>query len=276
MSLSAEDRASFVGLLPKLGPEADASSVLRWAVERREALLSELGEVPGADRVRVGVLRLLPALVPDEASRAPLLASVDEALTAFDDDPLDGVGALRRHPAWVGLCAVELAVLRGAPASTGYARAVRLAARGFARTSPEMARGEGELLWALAEAAGDVGWDDHVDGLLAAAAGAAFDDAENLGRLRLVQVLRALDADAPQVDAALDVLLASAPLDAQTHAHALWIGALRDREAGRIGRALERLEAADALLDDEEDEEARTRIGSLIAALRGGGGCAEA
>lgn len=271
MSLSSEERAEFLGMLPSLGTGQDGRAVVAWARAHQDALLDELAETPGMDQVRAGALRLLSILVPNADERAPWLDGAEAAVAAFLADAVDGADLLRRHPAWTGLCVLELAGLRTGVAGNGLARAAEVAAAGFARTNSGAHVAPGEVLWALAEVAGDVGWDDHVDMLLSAAAAGPFDDAENLGRVRLLQVFRLLGADEAAAAPAVEALLASSPLDAQTRIQALWIGAQIDREAHRVARSIARLEEALTLIDPEDDHDAELRIRSLLSAMRGDG-----
>ncbi len=269
MSLSSEERAEFLGLLPSLGAGQDGRAAVAWARAHRDALLDELAETPGMDQVRAGALRLLSVLVPDSAERGPWLDAADAAISSFMADALDGADLLRRHPAWVGLCVLELAGLRTGVTGNGLARAAEVSAAGFARTATGAHISPGEVLWALAEVAGDVGWDDHVDMLLAASAAGPFDDEENLGRVRLLQIFRLLGADEAAAGPAVESLLALSALDARTRIQALWIAAQIDREAGRVGRSIARLEEALTLVDPEDDDDAEARIRSLLTAIRG-------
>lgn len=269
MSLSSEKRAEFLALLPALGAGQDGRAAVAWARAHQDELLDEIGELPGMDQVRAGALRLVPVLLPDAADRSAVLDAADAAVSAFMADAIDGADLLRRHPAWVGLCVIELAGLRTGVAANGLARAAEVAAAGFARTATGAQIAPGEVLWALAEVAGDVGWDDHVDMLLGSAAQARFDDEENLGKVRLLQLFRLLGADEAAAAPAVEALIASDPLDARTRVQALWIGAQIDRESGRLVRALARLEEAAELVDPEDDDDALHRIRSLIRAIRG-------
>lgn len=262
--LTPEERAAWLALLPRLAPGEDASEALRFVRAHQEACLAELGAEPGFDQVRAGLLRILPALVPESEARQPLLDAADAALAAFPAFDLHGAGALRRHPAWVALAAIELEALRGVEGA--FDRAVALAASGFERVSPHDPHGVGELLWAIAEVAAEVGWSDRVDPLLEAAATSGFVEIENLGRVRLLQLLRLLDVDDPGASAAVDALISLVPLDPATRAHALWIGAHLDRQAGRLARAVERLETALDEVDLDEEPEVGARIRAALRA----------
>lgn len=264
--LDPDERASWLKLLPTLAPGADARPAIAFFEGAREACLAELGAVPGHDGVRAGLVRLLPAVVADADARRGWLDAAERGARSLLDGELEGVEAARRHPAWAGLCLIEVATQRGE--GSGLDAALSLARSAFARTASDLPRGDGEILWALAEVAADVGWTDHVDPLLEAAARSRFADAENLGRVVLLQVMRAL-SEGLDAGPGVDALLALPELDDRTHAHALWIGAHLDREAGRIERALERLEAALGVVDAEEEPEVAERIRSAIAAWGG-------
>ncbi|MCB9665596.1 MAG: hypothetical protein H6732_15910 [Alphaproteobacteria bacterium] len=266
MSLTVDERSALLELIPTLAPGGDAAEAVTFFRAHEAGCLDELGAVPGFDQVRAGVLRLLPAVLPDADLRAPHLLAVDEALKAYVPAQLDRTDALRRHPAWVALCALELAGQRGEAAADGRARAVRLAAAGFERVSPGEPRGDGEVLWAVAEVAAEAGWDDHTEPLLEAAARAPFADPDNLGRVRLVQVLRLLAVDESAAPGVVDGLLAGPALDPQTRTHLLWIGAHLDREAGRLDRAIARLEEAKGLVDEADEPEIAARIASALVA----------
>ena len=271
--LEPEERAAWIGLLERLAPGADAAPALAFVNAHREACEAELAAVPGHDQVRAGLVRVWPAVDPEGAGAA--LAGVGLALAAFAEDPLVGPAALRRHPAWAALVRVELAGSLGEVVDDAVLReAAAIAASGFARLSADDARAEGEVLWAIAEVAADVGWTDRSDALLAAAARAPFEDAENLARVRLLQVLRLLATEASLAPAAVDGLLALPAADARTRAHALWIGAHLDRESGRMARAVERLgEALELVEDDEEAPEVAARVRGALRAWGGHADC---
>lgn len=268
--LEPEERAGWIALLEGLAPGADAGPALAFVRTHRAACEAELAAVPGHDQVRAGLVRAWGAVDPGGVAAA--LAGVDAALAAFADDPLAGAQALRRHPAWAALVRLELAAARGEALDDAVlAEAASIASSGFAKVSPDDARAAGEVLWAIAEVAADVGWTDRVDLLLEAAARAPFDDAENLGRVRLLQLLRLLADDEARAPAAVDALLALAPVDPRTRVHALWIGAHLDRDGGRLARAMARLEEALALAEDDEDEDPAVAE-RIRGALRAWGG----
>ncbi|MCB9681458.1 MAG: hypothetical protein H6733_08295 [Alphaproteobacteria bacterium] len=270
MTLTPDDRATFLDLLPGLAPGADAAGVLAFFRAHEAACLDELGSVPGFDQVRAGVLRILPAAVPAPEARAAWLDRARVALDAFEPASLTRAEALRRHPAWVAVCLLELAAQTGQPVDEAVARAEAVAAAGFASTAPDQPRGSGEVLWAIAEAAEEQGWVDHVDGLLERAARATFTDPENLGRVRLVQVLRLLSDEQPQAAAATEALLTLPHLDTRTRVHALWIGALLDQQVDRMGRAVDRLHEALDLVDADEDPDVAQRLRATLHTLGAG------
>lgn len=262
MTLPGELRTEFLSEITALAPGADASGWVARFQANREGCEAELGAVPGVDQLRAALVRVLPAVEPDEAVRLPLLQAAAAALESFEADKLTPADALRRHPAWVALCWRELAEQGVGDAETGL-EAARAA---FAAVSPTEPRGRGELLWAVAEAAADAGWTDHMDALLTEAATATFADPENAGRVRLLVVLRTLEGDESAAAPLVDALLTDEHLDPQTHVHALWIGAHLDREAGDVARAVQRLEEALPFLQDDEDADVRARIEGALTA----------
>lgn len=271
VTLTPEQRAAFLSLMPGLGPGADASEIRGFFLDHREACLAELGAVPGHDQVRAGVLRLLPAVQTDAGARADARARVRAALGTFEPDKLDPSLALRRHPAWVALALLELGEQEDADPQEALAGAIDTAAAAFGALSPHDPRGPGEVLWALGEAAAEAGWLDRAVPLLEAAAQASFAEPENLGRVRLLLALTALELEPDQAPARIDAVLAGSEeaTDAQTRIHALWVGAHLDRESQRLERALQRLEVALELVDTEEEPEVAARIAAALKAIGG-------
>jgi hypothetical protein len=268
--MDSEALAQLIGLLDRLAPDADASAVAALLGEDPEGWAAEVGAVPGHDQARAALIRALP-LLRDTADADTLLAAADAALEAWDPAGLDGAAQIRRHPAWVGLATVELGAARGAPGAD-LGLALDRAARGF-RAQGALHVGPGEVAWALAEAALEVGWHDRAGPLLDRAAEGPFADEENEGRVVLLRLLLALEGETdgldPAIEPALEALLALGSADERTRVHALWIGAQRDREAGRLGRALSRLDEAAALLSHGEEPEVLARVEALRALLGG-------
>lgn len=271
--MSRELRKAVLDARGALAPGADAAPMIALYRANVDAFHDALGEVPGVDAVRATILRLLPAVLADAADQAPLLEVADAALVAFveGDDAARGPGGVARHPAWLGLTVLELAERRGEPAEEALRRALELARAGFAHAAPGATPEAGELLWALAEAAGEVGWSDRADPLLDAAAVAPFSDPDNRGRVRLLLVFRALDAGADQ-DAAdrIDALLAEGPWDHETQVQAWYIGAQLDRARGDVARALARLDQALEAVDADEEPEVHARLVGTRATLTPG------
>lgn len=271
MGLSADDRASLMGMSAALAPGEDAADALRFVRDREEDCLDELGAVPGHDQVRAILLRLLPAWQPDAAVQAPRIAAATAAMDAYLEDPLEDLRSLERHPAWAGMCAIEIGALQGGTTSDPETldRAVALALHGFEHSAPHEPHDRGEILWALAEVASDVGWEDHVGPLLDAAVTSTFADDENRGKVALIRALRGLyrgsppDAVTPEIDA----ILAYDVLDPQTRIHALWVGAQLDRQTGRHARAVLRLQACLDLVDADEEPEVVERIHEVLSGL---------
>ncbi len=269
MPLDAQHAHTFVGLLPQLAPEADVSQARKFFLDHSEACREEFGRVPGFDQVRAGLVRLLPAVV-DEAERGPLLDQVEQALGAYAPSDDDGLASVRRHPAWVGLCSLELDEQRGRD-EDAVERALALAMKGFAAVERGTSTGEGEVLWALAEAAGEVGWQDRATPLLLAAARAIFEDEGNRARVMLVRILQRLEVDDEDVAEEVEALLALPVVDDQTRVHALWIGAHLDRTHGDVARFVQRLEDALELVDPLEDPDVHGRIVATLGAMTGRG-----
>lgn len=265
MSLSPETARSFVALMPSLAPGADVGGMVKFFHEHAESLHASVAEIPGHDRIRAGLLRLLPALGLGDEERDGWIRGASLAMDAYEPEDRPGSLALRRPPAWVGLCILELKELQGGDPAGALAEAVALATRGFVAPGDSPAVGEGEVLWALSEAAAEVGWTDRADFLLEAAAQAPFDDPHNRGRVWLLRIFAGLDRD-EDVDGDVAKLLAE-DLDPQTRVQGLWIGAIRDRAADRIARSIERLQEATELVDAQEEPEIAARIREMLQAL---------
>jgi hypothetical protein len=176
--------------------------------EHKELLLGELGAVPGVDAVRAAVVRHLPTLIGDRGGREVWLQRAAAALRAYPDNVASGdpLGLMTRHPAWVGLCHLELADALGGDASAAREVAIAHARLGF-MASARGDVGDGEILWAMAEAAEEVGWLERSDELLALAAEASFVDQVARDQVRLLRGTR-LAIDDPSAARALLVPVA--------------------------------------------------------------------
>jgi hypothetical protein len=259
--------AAVLAAMAGLGPGGDAGPMRTLVQAQPAACLEAVGELPGVDQLRAGLLRALPAVVGDTDERRAWWEAADAAIAAYEPEALDPADQLRRHPSWVGLCVLELAEQRGEPIEQALGRAVALARRGFRALPGRVASGDGEVLWALAESAGEVGWWDWSHRLLDAARGAEFAEPELRDKVELLVVLSRLEAGDEAVDEALDALIAAEPTDEQTFVHALWIGAQRDREAGRLERARARLALALTELGEDSPPEVGERISAALAEL---------
>ncbi len=264
--LDPEARAAWLTLLPHLAPGADAGPAIAFFRESEAECLGEIVAVPGHEGVRAGLLRLLPAVVPDEAARADLLSRAEHALHTLTEGEGDGGDGIRRPPAWAGLGLLELLDQRGSAAA--IEQAFTLARSGFVRGAGVLPRGDGEVLWAMAEVAAEVGWTDRSGPLLEAACAARFADPDNLGRVLLVRALDELEGGATS-SPSLDRLLDLDDLDDRTRVHAAWIAAHLDRTAGRMAAALDRLHEALEHVDVDEEPEVADRIRSAMAAWGG-------
>jgi hypothetical protein len=193
-------------------------------------------------------------------------------LDAYDPVALDETDRMRRHPSWVALCRLELGEQRGEPFDENVASALSLARSGFAHLSGRPMAGEGEVLWAIAETASEVGWSDRAAPLMDLAEHVAFADPENLNRVRLIQLMASVDATDADEAGRVEQIETSEHVDDQTFVHAMWIGAHLDRASGRLPRALERLQVALERIDEEETPDVHARIRGMIQALGAGDG----
>lgn len=259
MPLSPDDRATFLELLSELGDDVDPRRVHAFASTHRHALLDELVAVPGVARIRAGVLRLLPHLVPEAAGRAPLLAQAAEALMQPPTDhPLDRVS---RHPAWIGLGVLELAALQGWDADP-IERAVQLAARAF-EAAGAADIGEGEVLWAMAEEAAEVGWGSRARLLLQRLPDADFASSERRAEALLVLALSRLQSGGAATEL-LQALTDDADASARVRTHAAWILGQLARQSGDDEAARGWLRKAAERVDREADPEVAARIDEAL------------
>lgn len=265
MNEALENSAILRGM-STLGPGADASAVLAWIREHLAASRQEIAAIPGADQVRAALIRAIPAVVPQEDQQG-WLEEAEAAVVAYAPETLDPADQLRRHPSWVGLCALEIGEQAGTPAEEAVARAITLARRGFEALPGRVPCGDGEVLWAMAESAAEVAWWDWSDRLLAAARLAPFADEDLRAKVELLHILTRLERGEEDVEEELEALIAADPADEETLVHALWVGAQRDLAAGRIARAQQRLERALMELGEEAPEEVVERIREALAGI---------
>lgn len=261
MSLSPEDRSTFLELVPALGDDVDPRPILHFARAHRDHLLDELGAVPGVARVRAAVLRLLPELVPERSDREPLLARAGDALLQPPTDhPLD---RLARHPAWIGLGLLELATQQGGWETDPIDRAVEVASRAFEAAGAQDQVGQGEVLWAMAEEANEVGWSSRAHLLLERLPQAAFASTERRGEALLVLGLSRLQRGEDGAP-----LLADLPDDdgisARTRTHAAWVLGQLALERGDRADARHWLGKAAQTVDRDADGEVAARIDEVL------------
>lgn len=260
-------RTHFVGLMGALGPDCDISGVLGFARGREEECLGELACDPGIDQVRAGMVRLLPFLVEGDQERQKWLSATAQVLDAFPAQ-VASEGApllLRRHPAWVGLCSLEVSAFEELDIHAALRRAVDLAAVGF-RALDRVDVGDGEVLWAMAEQAEDTGWTDRSRQLLALAVDADFADSANQQQVRFLAALRDLDNRGRDLSALTDV--ANHPASPErTRVHALWVLGQIAAENGDTKTARGHFERALTFVDHDADSEVTERIQGALKAL---------
>jgi hypothetical protein len=226
MSLSVDERAAFLALMPHLGPEGEDEAVVAFVRDHFYECIDEIGADPGFDQVRAGLIRLVPRLVGDADERRRVLASADRMVRAFPDAVRDGDPTLllARHPAWVGLCAMELSDQLPGEFPGGVHRAVEVASVGFSALAGHAVSGPGEVLWAMAEQAEEAGWTDRTRQLLEAALDVSFADPANAHRVRILLGHLYVDAGEEALAAAVLEDVTTGP-DAQddTRIHARWM-----------------------------------------------------
>lgn len=259
MRLTDADRASLAALLPHLGPDSDPEPILAFVRDHWLDLHACLGEQPGDERVRAALIRVAP-LVLSEVDALSALEAAREALEGYPAAVAEGdlLLTVERHPAWVGLAALELATVAPTLFPRGVAGAVALAKVGFAALAGPDPAGDGEVLWAMAEQAEEVGWTDRARTLMEAATQAAFSDPAQRERVKLLRAHQL--ADDGEDEAAAQLLLEvsdSDEADDEERVHALLVLAELRERAGDVPRARGHLrEAYDELVSQGDDERA--------------------
>lgn len=259
MPLTTEERAAFLELFPTLHAGGATPSTLAWVEERREAVLEELGSIPGFDTTRAAVLRMLPALVAVD-DLGPALAAADAALDTYPAAVAEGdpMVLLARHPAWVGLAAWQIHRMR--PGSVD--RVADLAAAGFAATGSAV--GRGEVLWALSDTAEETGWNDDAAALLALAAEGPFAVADTEWEIALLLALAAAEADAPDATARLERVAGADEAPDRARTHARWVLGVRAQDAGDDAGFRRWMEEALAAVDPETEPDVAERIRAAL------------
>lgn len=255
MTWTMADRQAFVELLPSLAPGSPAREALAFVSERESVVLREAGAIPGVDQVRAGLLRALR--LGESSLFQPAAEAAEAALVAFAEQVRDAPPTLlqRRHPAWVGLASLEA----GAPLE----EAVRRARLGFETVAGP--QGDGDVLWAMAEAAEDVGWSDHHRALLAQAAEADFLDPAPQSQVRLLWALDRLESEPEGAERDLAALTRDVEAPDPVRVHAAWVLSVGARERGERAESQRLLLAALALVDAERDPEVATRLREALA-----------
>ncbi len=253
MPLTMSDRQHVVDHLHELA-DTPSEALLAFLAEREEAVLDEAGALPGIDQVRAAILRAWRRAGHPHLDQA--VANAAAALDGYESQVAEGSPVLlqRRHPAWVGLTALE--------AGLPIERAVALASVGFESVAGP--HGDGDVLWAMAEAAEDAGWSDRHADLLEAAQQADFIDAAPRAQVRLLWALHRIE-DAPEAEQELQALFDDGDAPDPTRVHAGWVLAMRAREANDQAAARQHLLGALALVDEEEEPAVAQRIREALA-----------
>lgn len=267
MSWSEADLSSFLAGLSDLAPGRDVSPWVRWCAERGDATREEIGRAPGDERARAGLLRLLPAMAmaPEEVARWRADARAALATWAATDHPADWVA---RPPAWLGLATWELADGEGASESEGMALAMRAASGAFAAMPDRPAAAEGEVAWAMAEVASEVGWSDRAGPLWERALAGPFSDPGYAAQVAWLVAAEVAGADLPRARALLEGAAQVDDADDATLLGVLLLAAELALRDGDGDGARQRLAIAAELLADAGDDDDAARHAALVAAAR--------
>jgi hypothetical protein len=267
MSWSEDERAAFLAGLGDLAPGGDISAWVAWCAARLEATRQEIGRVPGDERVRAGLLRLLSALpmAPSEAARWRADARAALATWQATDHPSAWVA---RPPAWLGLATWEMADGEGASEDEGLGLGIRAAATAFASMPDRPAAADGEVAWAMAEVASEAGWSDRAGPLWERALVGPFSDPGYAAQVAWLVAAEVADADRGRARALLDEAAGiDEAEDATLLGVLLFAAELALRDDDRAG-ARARLAIAAELLEDAGDEDDAARHAALVAAAR--------
>ncbi|MCA9567274.1 MAG: hypothetical protein KC656_05505 [Myxococcales bacterium] len=240
---------SLGGTLLELQPEVDQA----FLDANRDALLAALVEDPGVDSVRAAVLRELDRFGLDAARRDGLLQDVARVLRGYPEavasgDPLQ---LMARHPAWVGLCHLELVERLEGDRDAALEVAVQHARLGFSAAAQGPVQ-DGETLWAMAETAEDVGWDDRAHTLLEHALHATFADDGAREQVVLLLGTRLAGSDPGRASALLGPVVEGEG-DVPTRVQASFVLARIAEAADLVGDARDHLERAAAIAGEAGD-----------------------
>lgn len=264
MPFSSEERLQFMKWMTDLGPDCDRSQVLRWVTANTKTTLEELVATPGHEQVRTGILRLMADFVTDRKERDRILPAVGKAITMpVSADAKQSEGMFTRHPAWIGLSVMEFCDLTQRE-DGGLDWAVELAGQAFVIQGGSLDVGRGEVLWAMAEQAEEVGWFDRVNFLLKEARKGPFQLPEHEWQVTLLVAMRKLEREESAGESLIDSLLEAEEADEQTFVHAVWIKAHLLRERGLEKEAKSWIQRALEALDDEASVQVKQRLHSFL------------
>lgn len=260
-------RKAWLDAARRLDDGGDPSEALAFWRANEALCVDAVGAIPGDDRVRAALLRLLPAAVPDEQAREALIDAARRALNAYADGADDPTHTLRRPPAWFGLCVLELAGIEGRAPHAALADAIAATREAFAgKLGDGQPLGDGELLWALAEQAEAAGWQATSDHLIDLAAAAPFEDPALRAQVQLLVCWRLCEADDARVDPMLASLHHNEDAGVEVRVQALWMSALR-AEADAPESAIRLLDEALVLVDPAADAEVAAQLQARRASL---------
>lgn len=265
MGLTSEERSELIERLSELADGAERSSIEHFVASRWARCVEDLGDPDLEPRTRAGLARALVGGVDVPWARAEqALAGYPAALAEAGPE-----FQMVHHPAWVGLATIEVGTQGqgDAPTDEVLARAVERSAAGFrASTREEPARGE--VLWAMAEVAEEVGWYPRSEQLLRFALAGPFAAAETRGQIELLlAMIEVRRGDAGGIERLMRVIEDEDAPDS-ARAHAGWIAAHKRLEAGDRSGAIALLSAARERVDEEEDPEIADRVDELLASWR--------
>lgn len=255
------DASVQASLLEQL-PDVDEEFLRTHAAE----LVASLGRLPGVDSVRAVVVRHIDQLVSDpEARNAPLQEAV-KALRAYPDAVSEGdpLQLMTRHPAWVGLCHLELAHALDGDLEAALDVAITHASLGFSATVGHPVLG-GDAAWAMAEVAEDAGWDRRAEKLLQRALDLPWSDEEGIQQVRLLLGQKWVTQSSEEASVLLEAVVA----ESSTHALRVQAAFVRSRIAEAQGEptASRWLHTALESVHPDDDPSVRARLEAEIARL---------
>jgi hypothetical protein len=260
MALSTDQRVELLKLSQGWGAGEPSTDLLALARGAGDDLLDELTADPGFSQTRAVAVRLVPYCVDEAPDRDRLLALAGEAVLR----PVSEAQGMSRHPAWLGLCVIEIADLRAGWTEDPIGRAAEIAGRAFAAGGSAQDIDEGEVLWAMAEQAAEAGWWHRADPLFARALDASFADPVHRAQVRLLVAMRRVEQDLAADDLLALVFEDDSGLD-RDRVQAGWILAHKRHERGESASAVQVLRGVAALVDRDDDPRVAQRIDALLA-----------